>query len=117
MNIAQKQANWFFDDLRADFYAGLNQWREISEDDFQYALGVLPPMAWKNGAFLIPEAYSGDVHSGFVEIGERYFAKYCNLRSFHSEADSLRATIAAAPVDNAQIIADFQREASGKLFI
>lgn len=63
--------------------------REITSEDFQDALEVLPPMRWINrgGAesFRISEAISGTVHGAYVRIGERYFTLAQPLRVTHDE--------------------------------
>ena len=49
-------------------------WREISRDDYDDALNVLPPLKWYNGGFFMSEAYSGLLHGFYQEYQGRYYA-------------------------------------------
>ena len=56
-----------------------NNWKEITEDKFEDALNVLPPMRWENGGFFISERYTSDVTNFYQQIGNRYFTSYQRL--------------------------------------
>ncbi len=55
-------------------------WDEITAERFDYWLGVLPPIEWRNGSFLVSEAADHCVKTGrpryqaCQQIGDRYFA-------------------------------------------
>lgn len=89
VTIAKSESENIFHDLEADFRAGSDVWREVSEDDYEYALGAVPPIDRANGCFLLGEAWSGNSYHGFACIGERYFAKTCNRSKFAAEVDRL----------------------------
>lgn len=48
------------------------KWKEITEDEYEDMLDVLPPLYWKNGGFFMEEAYTGRVH-GFYQ---KWLGKY-----------------------------------------
>ena len=56
-----------------------NNWKEITEDQFEDALNVLPPMRWKNGGFFISEMYTSDVSSFYQQLGDKYYTSYQRL--------------------------------------
>ena len=89
VTIAKSESENIFHDLEADFRAGSDVWREVSEDDYEYALGAVPPIDHANGCFLLGEAWSGNSYHGFACIGERYFARTCNRSKFAAEVDRL----------------------------
>jgi hypothetical protein len=84
---------WFYDSLDFDFWAGFNRWREISQEDYMYALGVLPPMDQRGSSFLVCEPYTENVHAGFTAIHGRYFARYVDRSQFHAEVGRLAASL------------------------
>ena len=51
---------------------------EITEEQYQYALEVLPPYGWEHRpfqeSFYMSEFYSGDVTTFYVRLGKRYFS-------------------------------------------
>lgn len=52
--------------------------QEISEDDFDYMLEVLPPVGWVRRvdceSFKMSERYHGDITSIIARIGDRFFS-------------------------------------------
>ena len=54
-------------------YVWANEWWEIEESEYDYFLGVLPPMAWKHHGFAMCEFTSGNVTSTFYNIAGRFF--------------------------------------------
>lgn len=56
-----------------------NKWKEVSEDQFEDALNVLPPMRWRNGGFYMSERYTGDVSSFYQEINGKYYTSLQRL--------------------------------------
>jgi hypothetical protein len=54
-------------------------WLEVTEEDYWYALEVLPPIMLGGGVFQISEAADADslgrdIHATYVKLGERFFA-------------------------------------------
>lgn len=49
---------------------------EIDAETFYYFLEVLPPLAMRNGAFLMSEMQYGTVTGKYRQDGERYFASF-----------------------------------------
>lgn len=48
-------------------------WKEITEEDYNDALNVLPPMRWSNGGFYMVERYTADVTSFYQKwYGKHY---------------------------------------------
>ena len=55
----------------ADRICGM--WVEITEEQYEYALNVLPPEQWFNGGFFISERLVGDVSAFYQQYKTRYF--------------------------------------------
>ncbi len=49
--------------------------KEITKEDYWYALEVLPPMHYQNGSFLMSEFMSGPYTEQYIEMCGRYFSK------------------------------------------
>ena len=47
-------------------------WKEITEEEYNDALDILPPLKWYNGGFYMMEAYMGTIH-GFYQ---KYLGKF-----------------------------------------
>lgn len=66
---------------------------EVSEETFQDALDVLPPLRWFRGghteSFRICEAISGTVHTALVRVGSRYFQTSQRLSMSHQDLVAL----------------------------
>lgn len=75
---------------------------EITANDFDYALNVLPPRAWTNtgGAetFKISERLAGSVTAIYVAMGTRYFRFHDDIRPPHDACcKRVQAYLATAP--------------------
>lgn len=51
---------------------------EVTEDLFEYALGVLPPKMFGDGLFAMGECYSMDLYYYFVENDGKFYGCLCN---------------------------------------
>lgn len=49
------------------------EWSEISQSQYDEALDVLPPLAWKNGGFFCREADTHNVHAFYQELNGKYY--------------------------------------------
>ena len=54
-------------------------WKEITENQFEEMLNVLPPLRWENGGFFMCEMWTDDVTGFYQQIGDRYFTSYQRL--------------------------------------
>lgn len=67
--------NTFIDDAAMATYCHAPS--EETEEQFWYALEVLPPCKWVRSkgaeAFFVSEALTGDIYSWHVRIGKRYW--------------------------------------------
>ncbi len=84
--IAPASVEWAYPDMATDYNAGADTWREVSEGFTEENLNVLPPI-YCDGGFMVSEPYTHDcrgreVYAGFVQVGERYFARYSSRRDF-----------------------------------
>lgn len=81
-----------------DFYVLIKQyvneeqgeWAEVTEEEYDYALGCLPPMKWHDltediNIFFISEAYHFSLHSAFIYY--RKNGKYYNATRDHYRTD------------------------------
>ena len=50
-----------------------NQWKEITEEQYENAMNILPPARWQNGGFFVPEALTGDVYDFYQELNGKYY--------------------------------------------
>lgn len=50
-----------------------NDWTEITESQYEYALEVLPPLKWHNGGFFISEPMCGMVYGFYQEWHGKYY--------------------------------------------
>ncbi|HEX2842137.1 hypothetical protein [Hyphomicrobium sp.] len=76
--------------------------QEITSKEFDYALNVLPPVAWTHArgaeSFKISERVAGCVTAIYVEMGRRYFRFHDDIRTPHDRCcDRVAAYIAAQP--------------------
>ncbi len=63
-----------FDALLADFEKSLiTEPCEITKEKYWYALEVLPPRRYRNGAFCMSEHNYGNITAWYFQKGERYF--------------------------------------------
>lgn len=78
MNIEPGTENQF-DGITADYKTGRRVWREVTSNDYDYSLGVMPPV-YVPGGFGVGEAANHEadgatVRTYYVEHGSRYFAR------------------------------------------
>jgi len=70
---------------------------EITREQFDEMMNVLPPAKWLRGtaseAFFVPEALCADIYSWHVRIGEQY---WCLNRSGTRKPESIIAEVATA---------------------
>lgn len=96
--IEPTEAKWFFEDLTADYKAGLDVWREITEDNYLYARDVVPPLYGPHPGFLMGEPYTHTpydvIYDGFVRIGTRYFARKIGSKQFADATAALVQVVA-----------------------
>lgn len=97
VNVAPTESKWFFDDLNADWKEVREQWREITGEDYQYALYVLPPIAWKDNRFFMGEPFGHTdndvIYAAFVYVDGKYFARVIESQRFHAEALKLENAV------------------------
>lgn len=52
-------------------------WAEVSEEQYNDMLNILPPIGWYNGGFFVSEPYIDNVHDYYQEYRGRY---YCSMQ-------------------------------------
>jgi len=63
-----------FDRIAAEYERSLtDDWKEITEEQYEDALNVLPPLQWYGGGFFCMEAYFSTLHSFYQEVDGKYF--------------------------------------------
>ena len=80
--------------------------KRITEEDWDYALNVLPPMKWRNGSgaetFMMSERLSGDITRIYTRIGDEYFRFNGRTSMTHDEiATRVSAFRQASPAEPA----------------
>ena len=72
-----------YDVLNAERPKPLNHQTEVDAETFDYFLGIMPPMGWKNGAFYVCEADSHTathaIHSKFSQVGSKFYHEYAAI--------------------------------------
>lgn len=48
-------------------------WKEISAEEYDSALNVLPPLKWYNGGFFCSEMLTGSISDFYQQIGNKFF--------------------------------------------
>ena len=71
-----------FDKLMEEYEKSrCNDWKEITEEQYEYALNVLPPIKWFNGGFYIGECTSGSLYGFYQELNGKF---YTSLQSIYT---------------------------------
>lgn len=87
---------WAHPQIDDNWKANRDVWVEVSEAFYMEMLEVVPPVLFGSRQFMVGEAYThnerGSVRTGFVQIGERYFARTCNTVDFRRLSAELRAS-------------------------
>ena len=73
-----------FDKAFEDSLCG--DWKEITEEQFQEALNILPPIKWERGGFYIGEPTRGSLYGFYQRIGDKY---YTSLQSFYTDRQTI----------------------------
>ncbi len=60
-------------------------WKEISEEFYDDALNVLPPVAWYDGGFFMSERFSGDVTSFYQKMNGKYYSSLQRMGTAREE--------------------------------
>ena len=80
-----------FDDLMTRWERSMcGDWKEITEEQYEDALNVLPPIMWYGGGFFSCEAFSGSLHSFYQRMDGRYFT---SLQSVFEERENILASL------------------------
>ena len=68
-----------------------NDWAEITEEEYENALNVLPPVKWYNGGFFISEALTSTIHSFYQKYNGKFYVSYQDIFSSRNDImESLR---------------------------
>lgn len=51
----------------------IGKWKEISLEEFDDMLDILPPVAWYNGGFFMSERYTGNISSFYQKINGKCY--------------------------------------------
>lgn len=72
----------------------IGNWKEESDEEYEYALNVLPPVGWRDGGFYISEAYTGIIHTFHQTYNGKCYNSLQKLNTPRSEImDSLKAFV------------------------
>ena len=95
--IEPAREEWAYGQMDENFTNKRDVWVEVSEGFYWQALEVLPPIKFNGRRFMVGEPWlhneKGAVHAGFVQIGERYFARNCNVVDFVRLVSELHASL------------------------
>lgn len=68
-------------------------WKEITEQEYDDMLNILPPLKWYDGGFFSSEAFAGTLHSFYQRLDGKY---YTSLQSIHEKRDVILASLTGA---------------------
>jgi len=75
------------------------QWQEITEEDYNEMLNVLPPLKWTNGGFFMSEFYTGPITAFYQKLDGRYYTSLQNVRRPRKDImEDLRGAIAKGQI-------------------
>lgn len=82
-----------FDDIVKEYTEKLcGDWTEITEEQYEEMLNVLPPLYWYSGGFFISEAYYGTLHT----FCQKYEGKYYeSLQSIFTSREKIIESLKA----------------------
>lgn len=63
-----------------------NDWKEITEEQFEDALNVLPPIKWERGGFYIGEPTRGSLYGFYQRWQGKY---YTSLQSVYTDREQI----------------------------
>lgn len=76
-----------FDKLMEEYETNLcNDWKQITEEEYERALNILPPKQWYNGGFYIGECYSGTLYGFYQKMNGKF---YTSLQSIYTKREEI----------------------------
>lgn len=82
----------FSDMVTAYGNALCGHWSEISEEQYNDMLNILPPVGWYNGGFFVSEPYMNDIHDYYQAYHGRY---YCSMQRTSTPRMAILESLAA----------------------
>lgn len=74
-----------------------DQWKEITEEEYENALNILPPLKWCDGGFFMSEFYTGMITSFYQAFNGKY---YTSLQSIDTPRSEIIKSLAQFVSDN-----------------
>ena len=70
-----------------------SKWEEITEQAYEDALNVLPPLKWDGNSFFCAEAFTGSLHAFYCKSGGRF---YTSLQRIYAKREEIMASLFSA---------------------
>lgn len=67
-----------------------DDWQEITEDQYDEMLCVLPPLKWRRDTFFICEATTSNIHGFYCKHGDKY---YTSLQPVNKDLDLIMESL------------------------
>ena len=64
----------------------IGKWKEITEEEYDDALNVLPPVAWCEGGFFISERYTSNISDFYQKYNGKY---YTSLQRWSTKRENI----------------------------
>lgn len=64
----------------------IGKWKEITEEEYNDALNVLPPVAWYDGGFFISERYTSNISDFYQKYNGKY---YTSLQRWSTKRENI----------------------------
>lgn len=75
-----------FDELLERYQTGLcGRWKEVTEEEYNEQLNVLPPIGWNGSGFWMSEYTYGDVTAYYQRFGGRYYTSLQRINTSRKE--------------------------------
>ena len=83
-----------FDALMENWERSLcGDWKEITEQEYDDRLNILPPLKWYDVGFFCSEAFCGTLHSFYQKLCSKY---YTSLQSIFADRNEIIHSLTAA---------------------
>jgi len=71
------------DGLTANFISGKDVWVETTRKTYNDQIGCVPPIRMSGNCFLVGEPYTFNIYATFVQVEDRYFDCFKNIKTFN----------------------------------
>ena len=63
----------------------IGHWKEITEEEYDDALNILPPVGWYNGGFFMSERYTGNISSFYQKLNGKCYTSLQRMSTLRKD--------------------------------